>query len=120
MMPAAPASNKLHHCSPTHTLTTLPLPWPLQVGGLEVQLSEQELYAVFEPYGPLVEVRLVRDKYTQAPRGFGFVEYQSIADASKALHALQVGRRRGLRVCCECAASVLQVCCARGGGQVVE
>jgi RNA recognition motif-containing protein len=96
-------------CSTTPPLTCgcLPLARPLQVGGLEVQLSEQELDAVFEPYGPLVEVRLVRDKYTQAPRGFGFVEYQSIADASKALHALQVGRWLGLSCCCcccECAA----------------
>lgn len=36
------------------------------------------------------EIRMVRDKYTAAPRGFAFVHFYTVPDAAKALHALQV------------------------------
>lgn len=36
------------------------------------------------------DIRLVLDKFTGAPRGFAFVHFHSVADASRVLHALQV------------------------------
>lgn len=36
------------------------------------------------------DVVIVSDRQTGAPRGFAFVHFHSVADASKALHALQV------------------------------
>lgn len=37
------------------------------------------------------DIRLVQDRFTGAPRGFAFVHFHSVADASRVLHALQVG-----------------------------
>lgn len=36
------------------------------------------------------EVRLIRDKFTGQPRGFGFMEFHSVSDAARALQMLQV------------------------------
>lgn len=36
------------------------------------------------------DIRLVLDKFTGAPRGFAFVHFHSVADATRVLHALQV------------------------------
>lgn len=33
---------------------------------------------------------MVMDKFTSAPRGFAFVHFFSVADATRALHAFQV------------------------------
>lgn len=39
---------------------------------------------------PVLDVRLVRDKFTGAPRGFAFVELSSVTDSTRALNQLQV------------------------------
>ena len=36
------------------------------------------------------EIRMVQDKFTGQPRGFAFVHFFTVADAAKALQALQV------------------------------
>ena len=36
------------------------------------------------------DIRLVLDRFTGAPRGFAFVHFHTVADASRVLHALQV------------------------------
>ena len=48
------------------------------------------------PHALVTEVRLVMDRQRGMPRGFGFVQFQSIADASRVLHALQVRPLPGL------------------------
>lgn len=42
-------------------------------------------------HSPVKDIRLVLDRFTGAPRGFAFVHFHSVADASRVLHALQVG-----------------------------
>ena len=52
---------------------------------------------------PLLEVRLPREKFSGAPRGFAFVHCASIADAGHALQLLQgapvPGQGSTLRLC---------------------
>jgi RNA recognition motif-containing protein len=64
---------------------------------------EEALQAVFAPVVAVREVRLVRDKFSGAPRDFAFVQCASVADAGRALRALQgapVPRQAGpLRLC---------------------
>lgn len=82
-----------HDLTPFHSLTLSRPPslFPSQVGGLEGGVSEEGLRYLFTALVPVLDVRLVRDKFTGAPRGFAFVEFGSVPDAARALNALQVG-----------------------------
>lgn len=46
----------------------------LYVGNLSYNLHEDQLVKAFEQYGAVKSVRLVTDRETGRPRGFGFVE----------------------------------------------
>lgn len=42
----------------------------------------------FSPFGAVTEARLVKDPRTQRPKGFGFVTFESEADAQNALNCM--------------------------------
>lgn len=44
------------------------------VGNLAFKASRDELRELFEPYGEVHSVRIMTDRATRKPRGFGFVE----------------------------------------------
>jgi RNA recognition motif-containing protein len=46
----------------------------LYVGNLSYQLHEDQLTKAFEEYGEVKSVRIITDRETGRPRGFGFVE----------------------------------------------
>jgi RNA recognition motif-containing protein len=46
----------------------------IYVGNLPFQCSEEEMRELFEPFGTVNSVKLVSDRETGKPRGFGFVE----------------------------------------------
>jgi RNA recognition motif-containing protein len=46
----------------------------IYVGNLPFSASEDELRAQFEPFGEVHSVKLISDRETGRPRGFGFVE----------------------------------------------
>lgn len=47
------------------------------VGGLDYELTEGDLLAVFAQYGEVVDVNLIKDKSTGKSRGFGFLAYEN-------------------------------------------
>ncbi len=60
----------------------------LYVGNLPHSFSEQELTDLFSPYGEIVSCKLILDRETKKSRGFGFVEFKSKEDATKAINEL--------------------------------
>jgi len=60
----------------------------LYVGNLPRQATEDDLRQVFEAHGEVTSVSLIKDKFTQEPRGFGFVEMPAKAQAIAAIQAL--------------------------------
>ncbi len=61
----------------------------LFVGNLPFSATEQEIRELFEQDGrKVLEVKLITDRETGRPRGFGFVEMGSQDDADAAIRAL--------------------------------
>lgn len=59
----------------------------IYVGNLSYQATEDEVRDLFGKYGDVDRVKLVEDRETGRPRGFGFVEMSSGGDeAISALH----------------------------------
>ena len=60
----------------------------LYVGNLSFDTTDQELEQSFSEYGEIVSAVVVKDRYTDRSKGFGFVEFTEEADAQKAKEAM--------------------------------
>ncbi|KAK6776891.1 hypothetical protein RDI58_027892 [Solanum bulbocastanum] len=60
----------------------------LFVNRLSFYTTSEQLKKLFSPFGVVTEARLVKDPRTQRPKGFGFVTFESEADAQNALNSL--------------------------------
>lgn len=58
------------------------------VGNLSWKASEETLKPLFEAYGTVVSIKIIRDQYTGKSKGFGFVEMESDEEAAKCIHEL--------------------------------
>ncbi|MGA7799676.1 MAG: RNA-binding protein [Gammaproteobacteria bacterium] len=59
----------------------------IYVGNLPFSASDEDIRALFSQYGTVHLVKLVMDRDTGRPRGFGFVEMES-SDAANAIERL--------------------------------
>lgn len=55
------------------------------VGNLSYQASEEDLETAFGQYGTIEQVSLIRDKFTDKLRGFGFITFTTEEGAQNAL-----------------------------------
>src|SRR3982751_535509 len=60
----------------------------IYVGNLSWGLKDQDLANLFTPYGELSAAKIVRDKFTQRSKGFGFVEMPNDEQAQAAIAQL--------------------------------
>jgi RNA recognition motif-containing protein len=60
----------------------------IYVGNLDFNASEEQVRGLFEQFGAVDKVQLVRDRDTGQPRGFGFVEMMNDEEAEKAISAI--------------------------------
>lgn len=67
----------------------------LYVGNLPYDATEEELSQLFGAKGDLKSVNIVRDRYTQRSRGFGFVEYAASEQAERAKAELNGAPMKG-------------------------
>ncbi|XP_072998248.1 small RNA-binding protein 11, chloroplastic-like [Typha latifolia] len=67
------------------------------VSRLSHYITDEEFREAFSPFGTIKEARLIRDGKTQRPKGFGFIAYASVAEAQKAIKAMD-GRIFGGRL----------------------
>ena len=75
---SAAIGKKGSEAGPTHVLV---------VRGLDENADEEMLRYEFSKHAPIKDLRLVRDKFTHVSRGFAFVHFYSVEDATKALEA---------------------------------
>ncbi|GMH09254.1 hypothetical protein Nepgr_011095 [Nepenthes gracilis] len=74
----APSGRKGAEAGPTHVLV---------VRGLDENADEEMLRYEFSKHAPIKDLRLVRDKFTHVSKGFAFVHFYSVEDATKVLEA---------------------------------
>ncbi|WP_319542544.1 RNA-binding protein [uncultured Pseudodesulfovibrio sp.] len=67
----------------------------IYVGNLPWSSTEEDVRATFETYGEVISVKLINDRETGRPRGFGFVEMedQGALEAIKNLDGADMGGR---------------------------
>jgi len=56
------------------------------VGNIPYSVSEEQLKDIFGQIGPVVSFKIVYDRETRKPKGFGFCEY---ADQESAVNAMR-------------------------------
>ncbi len=60
----------------------------IYVGNLPYKLTEEKLGEVFAAYGEVSKVKIITDRETGRPKGFGFVEMANAAEAQNAIKGL--------------------------------
>lgn len=60
----------------------------LFVGNIPYSMTDDQLMAIFSPFGQVTSAQVVVDRNTNRSRGFGFVEFENDEDASKAMSEL--------------------------------
>lgn len=78
---AKPADSTLKNSASAGNVQTI------YVGNLPFKTNRNELRALFEPFGKVHSARIMIDKVTRKPRGYGFVEMES-RSASRAINKL--------------------------------
>ena len=69
----------------------------IYVGNLSFSTTEDRLSEIFGAFGEVSSVRIVKDKFTELSKGFGFVEMTDDAQAETAvskLHGKEVDGRK--------------------------
>ncbi|GAB2229297.1 hypothetical protein Droror1_Dr00023435 [Drosera rotundifolia] len=71
--------------APYHQPQTLEEVRTLWIGDLQYWVDEQYLHSWFAPTGEVVSIKIIRNKITGQPEGYGFIEFSSHAAAERVL-----------------------------------
>jgi RNA recognition motif-containing protein len=67
----------------------------IYVGNLSPEASEEDLRKMFEAFGQVTSVAIIKDKFSGEARGFGFVEMSSKDEAQAAITGLSGKELKG-------------------------
>ena len=67
----------------------------IYVGNLSYQITDDDLRTAFEGFGEVSSASLIKDKFTNESKGFGFVEMPRQADAEAAIKGLNGTELKG-------------------------
>jgi len=60
----------------------------IYIGNLSQNITDEDLKKVFEAFGQITSVNVIKDKYTNNSRGFAFVEMASRQEGQAAIDGL--------------------------------
>jgi RNA recognition motif-containing protein len=60
----------------------------MYIGNLAYDVTESDLRDAFSEFGEVSSVKIITDKFSGRPRGFGFVEMPNNSEADQAIKAL--------------------------------
>ena len=70
----------------------------IYVGNLSYKLNEDDLRQVFEEYGEITSVKIIKDKYSGRSKGFAFVEMAEEEEAKAAINELNGTEHDGRKI----------------------
>lgn len=70
----------------------------IYIGNLPKTTDEETVRKLFEEYGEVSEIKLIKDQYTNELRGFGFVTMPSQEEAKKAIQEINDTEMEGRQV----------------------
>ena len=63
----------------------------IYVGNLSYKVDENDLKGIFEEYGEVTSVKIIKDKYSGRSKGFAFIEMTNNNEAKAAIKELNGG-----------------------------
>jgi len=70
----------------------------IYLGNLNFQTKEEEIQELFQTYGEVTEVKIIKDRYTGRARGFAFVEMENEEAGAKAIEELNETEFQGRKI----------------------
>jgi len=67
----------------------------IYVGNLSREVTEEVLRQAFEAFGQVASAKIITDKFSGEPRGFGFVEMPTQAEAQAAIAGMNGKELKG-------------------------
>ena len=67
----------------------------IYIGNLSYEVTEEDLRQAFEAFGEVESVKIIKDKYTNRSKGFGFVEMPDNTGAQSAINDLNDTELKG-------------------------
>ena len=61
----------------------------IYVGNLSHEVTDEDLREAFERYGEVASAKVIKDNFSGASRGFGFVEMPNNSEADSAIKGLK-------------------------------
>jgi cold-inducible RNA-binding protein len=70
----------------------------IYIGNLAQNVQEEDLNTLFSKHGKVDSVKIIRDMYSKASKGFGFIEMLVKDEAQKALDVLNTFELKGKKL----------------------
>jgi len=70
----------------------------IYLGRLSRNVSESKIKELFEQFGPVSSIKIIKDKFTGSPKGFAFVEMENQSDADQAISKLNNSNLEGRQI----------------------
>jgi len=70
----------------------------IYVGNLSYDVEEKEMNAMFAKYGKVISARIIRNRFNDRSKGFGFVEMPNQSEANAAISAINGMEIKGRRI----------------------
>ena len=67
----------------------------IYIGNLSYNTTEDTLKSLFAEFGDIESVKMIKDRFSGRPKGFGFIEMPSNSEADQAIKALNGNRIDG-------------------------
>ena len=61
-------------------------------------MTDEQLNAIFAPFGTIISANIVFDKFSHRSKGFGFVEFETEEQAQAAIQALDGSEQDGRNI----------------------